>query len=201
MQAAGKHVISGGDFNAFEFSDGYIDELATYTNTNVLPATQVLQPGVAGLVNPPLTDMALTIPANQRWSYVEDGDAQILDHIVVTPELVAGGAHFAYAHLNADFPLTAYNDATTAARTSDHDVAVGYFPIPAPVLAAALTPAAATSFGNVILGASSTGQVFTFTNTGEGPITITGVYGDGRLRGELDLHGQHWRSMRLAART
>ena len=48
LQAAGKHVISGGDFNGFEFSDGYIDELATYTNTNVLPATQVLQPGVAG---------------------------------------------------------------------------------------------------------------------------------------------------------
>ncbi len=54
QQAAGKHVISGGDFNAFEFSDGYIDELATYTNANVLPATQVLQPGVAGLVVPSL---------------------------------------------------------------------------------------------------------------------------------------------------
>ena len=54
LQAAGQHVISGGDFNAFEFSDGYTDTLATYTNTNVLPATQVVQPGVAGLVTPPL---------------------------------------------------------------------------------------------------------------------------------------------------
>ena len=45
----GQHVISGGDFNAFEFSDGYNDTLATYTSTNVLPATQVVQPGVPGL--------------------------------------------------------------------------------------------------------------------------------------------------------
>ena len=130
LQASGQHVISGGDFNAFEFSDGYNDTLATYTNTNVLPATQVLQPGVAGLVTPPLTDLALTLPAAQRWSYQEDGSAQILDHMVVTPELVAAGGHFAYVHLDADFPLTAYNDVTTAARVSDHDVALGYFVLP-----------------------------------------------------------------------
>ncbi len=174
LQAAGQHVISGGDFNAFEFSDGYNDTLATYTNTNVLPATQVVQPGVAGLVNPPLTDLALTLPTAQRWSYNEDGDAQILDHMVVTPELVAGGAHFAYVHIDADFPLTAYNDATTAARVSDHDPALGYFVLPAPVLSGSLTPTSG-NFGSVSTALTSTGQVFTFTNTGEGPVTITGV--------------------------
>jgi uncharacterized protein len=174
LQAAGQHVISGGDFNAFEFSDGYTDTLATYTNTNVLPATQVVQPGVAGLVTPPLTDLALLLPQNQRWSYVEDGSAQILDHIVVTPELVAAGAHMAYAHLDADFPLAAYNDATTPARTSDHDAAVGYFTLPAPVVSASLTPTGG-SFGSIAVGSSSNGQVFTFTNTGEAAIAITGV--------------------------
>ncbi len=179
QQAAGKHVISGGDFNAFEFSDGYTDTLGTYTNTNVLPATQVVQPGVAGLVTPPLTDLALTLPANQRWSYQEDGSAQILDHMVVTPELVAAGAHFAYAHLNADFPLTAYNDATTPARTSDHDPAIGYFVLPAPVISATLAPATAANFGSFTLGQSSTGQVFTLTNNGEGPIALSGVTATG----------------------
>ena len=174
LQAAGQHVISGGDFNAFEFSDGYNDTLGTYTNVNVLPATQVVQPGVAGLVTPSLTDLALTLPATQRWSYNEDGDAQILDHMVVTPELVSGGGHFAYVHLNADFPLTAYNDATTAARVSDHDVALGYFRLPAPVLSGTVSPTTG-SFGNVPTGVSSTGQVFTFTNTGEGPVTVTSV--------------------------
>ena len=76
-------------------------------------------------MTPPLTDLTLTLPANQRWSYVEDGSAQVLDHMVVTQELVAAGAHMAFAHLDADFPLTAYNDATTAARSSDHDAVVG----------------------------------------------------------------------------
>ena len=174
LQAGGKHVISGGDFNAFEFSDGYTDTLATYTNTNVLPATQVVQPGVAGLVTPPLTDLALLLPANQRWSYAEDGSAQILDHMVVTPELVTAGANLVYAHLDADFPLTAYNDATTPARTSDHDAAVGYFTIPAPVPAATLTPATLT-FPSTIIGVHSSGQAVTLTNTGEVPLTVTSI--------------------------
>ena len=65
----------------------------------------MVQPGVAGLVTPPLTDLALLLPANQRWSYNEDGSAQILDHIVVTQDLVNAGAHLAYAHLDADFPV------------------------------------------------------------------------------------------------
>ena len=169
---AGTHVISGGDFNAFEFSDGYTDTLATYTNTNVLPANQVVQPGVAGLVTPPLTDLALLLPADQRWSYVEYGNAQILDHLVVTPDLVAAGAHMAYAHLNADFPTTAYNDATTPARTSDHDVAVGYFTLPPPVAKVTLTPNAPPAFGSIMIGATST-QGLVLTNTGEAPLTIT----------------------------
>ncbi len=173
-QAAGQHVISGGDFNAFEFSDGYTDTLATYTNTNVLPATQIVQPGVAGLVTPPLTDLALNLPAAQRWSYVEDGNAQILDHIVVTADLAAAGAHLAYAHLDSDFPLTAYNDITTPARTSDHDAAVGYFVLPAPVLAGTLTPSTPVAFSSYV-GVPSTGQVFTFSNTGEGPVIVTAV--------------------------
>ncbi len=178
LQAAGQHVISGGDFNAFEFSDGYTDTLATYTNVNVLPATQVVQPNVPNLVNPPLVDMALLLPPSQRWSYQEDGSAQILDHMVVTPELVAGGAHLVYAHLDADFPLTAYNDPTTPARTSDHDAAVGYFGIPAPVLSATLSPQTA-DFGVNGVGVPSSGHAFTLTNTGEAPITVTSVTASG----------------------
>ncbi len=174
LQAAGQHVISGGDFNAFEFSDGYTDTLGTYTNVNVLPASQVVQPGVAGLVTPSLVDLALLLPANQRYSYQEDGSAQILDHMVVTSDLASAGAHLVYSHMNADFPATAYNDATTPARNSDHDVAVGYFVLPTPVLSATLTPATAAAFTSLV-NVPSTGQVFTFTNTGDGPITISSV--------------------------
>ena len=173
LQAAGQHIISGGDYNAYEFSDGYTDTLATYTNTNVLPATQVVQPGLSGLVTPPLTDLVLSLPADQRWSYVEDGNAQVLDHIVVTPEL-ASGAQMVYAHLDADFPAIAYNDATTAARSSDHDVPVGYFAIPAPISGVVLAPSAVT-FPSTIVGAPSNGQTVNLTNVGETPVTITSI--------------------------
>jgi len=77
-QANGEHVVSVGDYNAFEFSDGYIDILATATGNTPLPADQVVQPGVAGLVTPALTDLALLLPTDQRWSYQEYGSAQIL---------------------------------------------------------------------------------------------------------------------------
>ena len=172
-QSAGEHVISVGDYNAFEFSDGYIDILATITNRNVLPSDQVVQPGVAGLVNPPATDLVTLLPADQRWSYQEYGNAQILDHVVATSDLVAEGAHVAYAHFDADQPLVAYNDATTPARQSDHDAAVGYFAIPAPVLSATLTGNG--MFDKVNVGASSDGSVFVLTNNGEGQIAISKI--------------------------
>ena len=170
-QQNGEHVISVGDYNAFEFSDGYIDILATVTNQNVLPATQVVEPGLAGLVVPPAQDLALLLPADQRWSYQEYGNAQILDHIVASSDLVSAGAHMAYAHLDADQPLTAYNDPTTPARTSDHDAAVGYFTLPAPSLSATLTGNGV--FGPQNVGTSSSQQTFVLANTGEGDIGVS----------------------------
>jgi len=172
-QSAGEHVISVGDYNAFEFSDGYIDIMATITNRNVLPSDQVVQPGVAGLVNPPATDLVTLLPADQRWSYQEFGNAQVLDHVVATSDLVAAGGHVAYAHFDADQPLTAYDDATTPARQSDHDAAVGYFAIPAPVLSATLSGNG--TFGTVSVGSSSDGSVFVLTNNGEGQIAISKI--------------------------
>lgn len=172
-QAAGEHVISVGDYNAFEFSDGYIDILATITNQNVLPATQVVQPGVPDLVLPPAVDLATLLPATERWSYQEFGNAQILDHIVTTADLLATGAHLVYAHLDADQPVTAYNDPTTPARTSDHDAAIGYFVLPKPALSATLTGNGA--FGSENVGSTSSGQDFVLTNTGEGEISISSI--------------------------
>jgi uncharacterized protein len=172
-QTVGEHVISVGDYNAFEFSDGYIDILATITNQNVLPSTEVVEPGMPDLVIPSAVDLATLLPSAERWSYQEFGNAQILDHIVATSDLVSAGAHMAYAHLNADQPVIAYNDPTTAARTSDHDAAIGYFTLPAPVLSATL--AGSGAFGTVNVGSLSSAQNFVLTNTGEGDITISGI--------------------------
>ena len=79
----------------------------------------------------------------------------------------------AYAHFDADQPLISYNDATTPARESDHDAAVGYFTIPAPVLSAKLDGNG--SFGTVSVGSSSNGSVFVLTNNGDGQIAISNI--------------------------
>ena len=176
FQANGEHVLAVGDFNAFEFNDGYGDYLGTATNRVVAAPATTVTPGKPGLVTPAPTDLALTLPANLRYSYVEDGNAQILDHIVASAD-IAGSTQLAYVHFDADFPLTAYNDATTPARVSDHDPALAYLMVPTPIAAATLTGTAA--FPATVTGVSTAGQVFTLTNTGEASITFTSAVATG----------------------
>lgn len=128
-QAAGEHVISVGDYNGFEFSDGFVDILGV-TRGNPVPASQVVTPPVAGLANPALVDLVTLLPADQRQSYVETGSAQVLDHIVVTSDLVPTNTQLVHAHIDSDFPLANLNDASLPSRISDHDPAVAYFTVP-----------------------------------------------------------------------
>jgi hypothetical protein len=128
-QTAGEHVVTVGDYNSFEFSDGFVDTIGV-TKGNPVPATEVVTPPVSGLANPPLVDLVTLLPADQRQSYVEDGSAQVLDHVLVTQDLVPTNTRLVYAHIDSDFPLTNLNDASSPTRISDHDPAVAYFSIP-----------------------------------------------------------------------
>lgn len=128
-QAAGEHVITVGDFNSFQFSDGFVDTLGV-TSGNPVPASQVVTPPAANLVTPNLVDLDTLLPADQ-YSYVEDGSAQYLDHVLVTQDLLPTFDHLNFAHIDADFPLVDENIATLPARISDHDPGVAYFTVPA----------------------------------------------------------------------
>jgi hypothetical protein len=103
-QAAGEHVITVGDYNSFEFSDGFVDAIGVTKGTPV-PASEVVTPPVAGLANPPLVDLVTLLPAPERQSYVETGSAQVLDHVIVTSDLVPTETRLVYAHMDSDFPL------------------------------------------------------------------------------------------------
>ena len=168
-QAAGEHVITLGDLNAFEFSDGYVDVLGVIKG-NPVPATQVVQPPAAGLVSPILTDLVTQLPDAQRQSYVENGSAQVLDHIVVTGDLLNTGARIEYAHMDADFPLVYLNDATRPERVSDHDPGVAYFTIPRPSVSLSAT---SLDFGVQPVATASTNRSVTLTNTGSEVLTIS----------------------------
>lgn len=93
---AGASVIVLGDLNDFEFSNP----------VGVLEA--------AGL-----TSLVETLPANQRYSYNFEGNAQVLDHIMVSPGLLAATTGFDVVHMNSEF----------ADQLSDHDPSVARFGI------------------------------------------------------------------------
>ena len=91
---AGASIIVLGDLNDFEFSNP----------VGVLEA--------AGL-----TSLVETLPANQRYSYNFEGNAQVLDHIMVSPGLLAATSGFDVVHINSEF----------SAQLSDHDPSVARF--------------------------------------------------------------------------
>jgi predicted extracellular nuclease len=178
FQSKGERVVVLGDFNAFEFNDGYVDVLGTVEG-NPAPADQVTVPSPANLVSPHLVDLSSLLPAAERWSYTFGGDAQEIDHILTTQDLVSG-SHMSYAHVNADFPAIYYNDGTRPEHSSDHDAAVSYFTMPAvkPIVSFSNS---ALSFPTQIVNTSSAGQVINLTNTGDGDLTITNINTSGNF--------------------
>ena len=118
-------IISVGDYNAFQFSDGYVDMIGTIKGDPTPAANVVLASG--DLVNPNLTDLVDTYTPDQRYSYNFSGSAQVLDHILVNQKALALKSRFAIARVDADFPEIYRNDANRPERISDHDAPVAYF--------------------------------------------------------------------------
>lgn len=116
-----------GDFNSFQFDDGITDLIGTIKGTPS-PKNAVLNPS-DDLVESNLVDLVDLINAGQRYSYSFDGNAQVLDHIILNEPFKKHIAGFAYARLNADFPERDRWDAAKVQRFSDHDPAVAYFTI------------------------------------------------------------------------
>nr|WP_153454807.1 endonuclease/exonuclease/phosphatase family protein [Streptomyces smaragdinus] len=82
-------VVSLGDFNDYQFS----------------PAMKTLTKDGA------LRDLVNTLPATERYSYVYQGNSQVLDHILVSPGLKPQQTSYDVVHINAEF----------ATQASDHD--------------------------------------------------------------------------------
>ena len=120
-------VISVGDYNAFQHNDGLVDVIGTVRGTPATSDEVVL--ASPDLVEPDFADVT---PA---YSYVLEGNAQALDHVLLSTaaqQLFDGAQH---AFINADFPEIYRNDATRVERLSDHDPVIAFFSFPPDLVA------------------------------------------------------------------
>ena len=89
------NVVIAGDVNDFEFSQ----------TADIL----------VGSGDTALTDLPRTLPEQERWTYVYEGNSQVLDHILISPSLAGSPEDPAFAydivHTNSPF----------ADQASDHD--------------------------------------------------------------------------------
>jgi len=116
-------LIVLGDFNAYQFTDGYIDVLGQITGQPD-PGSALVP--VEPIVDPPLMNQVFTLPDSERYSYVYQGSAQTLDHILTSEALDAFVSDFSFARGNADAPESFESDETSLLRASDHDGCVLY---------------------------------------------------------------------------
>ena len=123
-------VISVGDYNAYQFNDGYTDPIATIKGIPT-PDDQIVVDQSPDLVNPNFVNLVDGLPVEQRYSFIFEGTPQALDHILVNTIAQGRNTRFAIARSNADFPefpaSTFASNNTRPERNSDHDMPVAYF--------------------------------------------------------------------------
>jgi predicted extracellular nuclease len=66
-----------------------------------------------------LTDLPRTLPAAERYSYVFEGNSQVLDHILISAALAQELYQYDIVHVNSEF----------ADQASDHEPQVVRFPL------------------------------------------------------------------------
>jgi hypothetical protein len=121
------HLVVNGDFNAFEFADGYVDSVNIIRGNFAAADNLVCGTNVCvDSVEPDLANRVMNLVPTERYSFIFRGNAQALDHALTSSALgpFVTGTYFGRG--NADAAVDLINDAATALRASDHDGLVLY---------------------------------------------------------------------------
>jgi uncharacterized protein len=155
------NLVVLGDMNAFEVNDGLVDVIGTLKGAPA-QSDQVTEPSFDRW-DYALFDLPESLPAEERYSYVFEGNAQVLDHLLVNRAMRDRLARFTYSRSNSDFPESFESDFSVTTRISDHDAAVAYFGSFADlsVAAAAATPVEAGSAVALRITATNAGETAT----------------------------------------
>lgn len=121
----GKALAIGGDLNDFAFAEPE-EGLDT----------------VARIRGADLTNVTDLLPEATRYTYVFEGNSQVLDHLLVDEGLAGRLTDQVVAHINADFPQSFGANTTLTVRASDHDPLVAYLctDTTPPALSVSVTP-------------------------------------------------------------
>ena len=114
IQLADPGLVVMGDFNAYEFTDGFVDAIGQISGDFDAPQNLLSGPD---LVDPNLTNQVLSIPASDRYSFIFRGSAQVLDHALTSETLNPAVQGFAFGRGNADAAVDLINDDTTPLRS------------------------------------------------------------------------------------
>lgn len=114
----GKNIIVTGDFNCYQFTDGYVDGLGMITG-NLDPQGAMLEG--EDLVDIDLRNQIYSLPFEERYSYVHEGNSSALDHMLTSFNLNKYVVEINYARGNADVSESYEDVSGTALRSSDHD--------------------------------------------------------------------------------
>ncbi len=115
-----------GDFNAFQFTDGYVDVVGEIQG-DFNPAENALDSATdltgAIVTDPPLTNAVATLAADQQYSFLFNRNAQALDHALLNELALTYFVEMQYGRGNAD---ASAKDTSDSVGVSDHDGFVVY---------------------------------------------------------------------------
>lgn len=127
-------LVMVGDYNAFEVTDGLVDVVGLIAGTYD-DAENEYQLAGPNIVDPPLHNLVLDVPLEDRYSYTfreelgnllgeaprHVGSIQVLDHGLLNAPALTWCGGLVYGRGNADAPAELRNNGTGAIGSSDHD--------------------------------------------------------------------------------
>jgi len=115
------NLVVTGDFNGFEFTDGYVDVVGQTQGT--ADPNENLESG-PDLVDPDLINQVLSLDPSERYSFIFRGNAQTLDHALTSMALDTAVRGLQFGRGNADAAeilLGSDSPGDLPLRSSDHD--------------------------------------------------------------------------------
>ncbi len=121
------NLILVGDFNAFQFTDGYVDVVNQIAGQPGLGAERPIVP----IVTQPLQIITAELPPEERYSFVFGGSAQLLDQALATELNGLTVEELQFVRGNADAAEAFMANEFIPQRVSDHDGFVLYLGVDA----------------------------------------------------------------------